>query len=195
MCTPAASKTLVNGAGSVSGRRVCWFCFLALVGLALDLWTKHLVFTSPRFFHGDEWWLWEGHIGIQKSLNEGALFGMGQGKVWIFALFSVLAAIAIPVWLFWFRAAEDFWLTTALGAIMGGVIGNFYDRVGLPGMKWDQFNPQRAGETVHAVRDWILFQASDRWVWPNFNIADALLVGGAVFLFLRSFSMTNAEEA
>lgn len=179
----------------ISGQRIAWFCLLALVGCTLDLWTKHLVFASPRFFHGDEWWLWEAHIGIQKSLNEGALFGMGQGKVWVFALLSVIAAIAIPVWLFRFRAAEDFWLTTAAGCVMGGVIGNFYDRVGLPGMKWDQFNPPRAGETVHAVRDWILFQASDRWVWPNFNIADSLLVVGAILLILRSFSMTNSSEA
>ena len=179
----------------ISSQRIAWFCLLALVGSALDLWTKHLVFSSPRCFHGDEWWLWDGHIGIQKSLNEGALFGMGQGKVWVFAFFSVVAAIAIPLWLFRFRAASDFWLTTAMGAILGGVIGNFYDRVGLPGMKWDQFNPQRAGETVHAVRDWILFQASDRWVWPNFNIADSLLVVGAIFLILRSFSMTNSTGA
>jgi signal peptidase II len=145
-----------------------------------------LVFASPRFFHGDEWWLWPGHIGIQKSLNEGALFGMGQGKVAIFALFSVIAAIAIPTWLFWFRAAEDFWLTIILGVIMGGVIGNFYDRMGFHGMVWDEFDPQRAGQTIHAVRDWILFQVSDEWVWPNFNIADSLLVVGAVLLFIRS---------
>jgi signal peptidase II len=59
-------------------------------------------------------------------------------------------------------------------------------------MKWDDFHPQRAGETVYAVRDWIL-QVSDQWVWPNFNIADALLVVGASFLFIRSFFLTNGE--
>jgi len=183
----------MDEAGKISVQRIAWFFFLAILGCGLDLWTKHAVFSSPRFFHGNEWWLWEGHIGIQKSLNEGALFGMGQGKVWVFACFALVATIAIPVWLFRFRAAEDFWLTTAAGAIMGGVIGNLYDRVGLPGMKWDDFHPQRAGEIVYAVRDWILFQVSDQWVWPNFNIADALLVGGATFLFLRSFFLTNGE--
>ena len=25
------------------------------------------------------WWLWDGVFGFQTSLNEGALFGMGQG--------------------------------------------------------------------------------------------------------------------
>jgi signal peptidase II len=195
MRAPAEEQSTDIGLHTISARRIVWFCFLVIAGLSLDLWTKHAVFTSPGFFHGDEWWLWENHIGIQKSLNEGALFGMGQGKVWIFALFSIFAAVAIPAWLFKFRAAEDFWLTTILGVIMGGVIGNFYDRVGLPGMTWDQFNPHRAGETVHAVRDWILFQVNDQWVWPNFNIADSLLVVGALALFVRSFFITEALQA
>lgn len=170
----------------ITARRIAWFLLLVVVGAGLDLWTKHLVFTSPRFFHGDEWWLWPNYVGIQKSLNEGALFGMGQGKAWLFAIFALMACIAIPAWLFWFGAATDFWLTTAAGAILGGVIGNLYDRIGMPGLKWDDFHPHRAGESVHAVRDWILFQVNDQWVWPNFNIADSLLVIGAVFLFLRS---------
>lgn len=177
----------------IPARRYFWFLALAVTGAGLDLWTKYLVFASPGFFHGEEWWLWSGHIGIQKSLNEGALFGMGQGKVWIFALFSIIAAMAIPAWLFLFRAAEDFWLTTSLGIVMGGVIGNFYDRVGFPGMTWDDFNPRRAGETVYAVRDWILFQWNDQWVWPNFNIADALLVVGAISLFLRSLYLPEVK--
>lgn len=180
--------------GKFSKQRIAWFVFLAIFGAGLDLWTKQAVFSSPQLFHGNEWWLWEGHIGIQKSLNEGALFGMGQGKVWVFACFALVAAVAIPVWLFLYRAAQDFWLTTAAGAIMGGVIGNLYDRMGLPGMKWDEFHPQRAGETVYAVRDWILFQISDQWVWPNFNIADALLVGGALLLFFRSFFHAEKDD-
>ena len=45
----------------------------------------------------------------------------------------------------------------------------------------------RAGETVYAVRDWILVQWNDRWRWPNFNIADALLVVGAGVLLAGTF--------
>lgn len=195
MSVPDTSQPHASSGRLALTRRFCWFLGLAFLGCVLDLWTKHLVFSSPRFFHGDEWWLWPGHVGIQKSLNEGALFGMGQGKVALFALFSVIAAIAIPVWLFWFRAAEDFWFTTILGVIMGGVIGNFYDRMGLHGMQWDAFDPQRAGQTVHAVRDWILFQVNDQWVWPNFNIADSLLVVGAIALFMRSLFIPTTENA
>jgi signal peptidase II len=194
MNNPAESESIPSNGVYTPSTRFVWFALLAISGCTLDLWTKHFVFSSPRFFHGDEWWLWEGYIGIQKSLNEGALFGMGQGRTALFASLSVLAAIAIPLWLFWFRAAEDFWLTTLLGIIMGGVIGNFYDRIGLHGMKWDSFDPHRAGETVHAVRDWILFQVNDQWVWPNFNIADSLLVVGAISLFIHSLLVTPRND-
>lgn len=170
--------------------RFTWFCTLAIIGCSADLMSKHLVFRHPQLFRGSEWWLWQGHIGIQKSLNEGALFGMGQGKVWFFALFSLVALVAIPVWLFWFRAAQDRWLNTALGCVTGGILGNLYDRVGLPGLDWEQFHAARAGERIFAVRDWILLQWDESLVWPNFNIADMLLVGGAGILMIHAFFVT-----
>ncbi|MGI9428628.1 MAG: signal peptidase II [Bythopirellula sp.] len=174
---------------SLPKNRYGWYCGLAALGCAADLVTKHLVFQHPELYRGSEWWLWPGHVGIQKSLNEGALFGMGQGKVWLFALFSIAAAAAIPIWLFWFRAAQDRWLNFSLGCVTGGILGNLYDRLGLPGLQWNRFHPARAGERVYAVRDWILLQWNDQWVWPNFNIADMLLVGGACLLVLQAFLM------
>jgi len=170
----------------IGGRRHLLYWSLALIGCAADLITKELVFRSPGLHRGSEWWLWEGHVGIQKSLNEGALFGMGHGYAWLFALFSCVALLVIPIWLFLFRAAVDRWLTVALGCITGGILGNLYDRLGLPGLYWDALNPARAGERVYAVRDWILWQWNDQWVWPNFNLADALLVFGACLLFLQA---------
>ncbi len=172
---------------SIPISRVVWFLSLGLVGCLADLVSKHLVFRHPSLHRGSEWWLWEGHVGIQKSLNEGALFGMGQGHVELFALFSFAAILAIPLWLFFFGAAQDRWLTVTLGCVMGGVLGNLYDRLGWAQLTWDRFDPSRAGERVYAVRDWILVQWNDQWVWPNFNIADALLVCGAALLLVQSF--------
>ncbi len=37
------------------------------------------------------------------------------------------------------------------------------------------------------MRDWILWQASPTLRWPNFNIADSLLVCGAAMLLWQSF--------
>jgi len=172
--------------------RIFWFWSLAVLGCAADLLTKQLVFSQPGLYRGSEWWLWEGHVGLQKSLNEGALFGMGQGMVWLFALFALSAAVAIPVWLFRFRAAHDLFLTTAMGCVMGGIGGNLYDRTGLHGLYWDPFNPSRQGERVYAVRDFLLVQWDADWVWPNFNIADSLLVFGAGLLLVQALFYTDS---
>lgn len=161
------------------------FVATALLGCAADLATKAWFFATPSLRAGDSHWLWQNHVGIQLSWNEGALFGIGQGRVWVFATLSIVAAIAIPTWLFWFRAARDAWLTFALGCVTAGVLGNLYDRLGLHGEIWPATAP-RAGQPIYAVRDWILWQANDRWRWPNFNIADSLLVVGAGLLLLHA---------
>jgi signal peptidase II len=162
------------------------FALPALVGSFADLATKSWFFAQPALRAGDIYWLWTGHVGVQLSWNEGALFGFGQGRVWIFATLSIVAALAIPIWLFWFRAATDRWLAFALGCVMAGVIGNLFDRLGLHGEIWPAVHPL-AGQPVHAVRDWILWQVNDQWRWPNFNIADSFLVSGAAVLMLHAF--------
>jgi signal peptidase II len=185
---------------SVLLRRHLVFWLLAAGGCALDLWTKHWMFSQPRLAGGQVWWLWPEHAGFQLSLNEGALFGMGQGGVWVFAACSAAAAVGIPLWLFWSGAARDLKLTIILGAIMGGVLGNLYDRTGLPGLDWGQFVPARNGEPVHAVRDFILLawrwdkNWQNRIVWPNFNIADSLLVCGAAALVVMSLRRPRDEN-
>jgi signal peptidase II len=170
---------------SIPRSRYALFLIPAMVGCAADLLTKAWVFSWPGLRAGEVYWLWTGHVGIELSRNLGALFGMGQGKVWLFASLSVVAAVAIPVWLFWYGAARDGWLTFALGCVMAGVLGNLYDRLGLSGEEW--FGPgNQSPDAVHAVRDWILWQVNDQWRWPNFNIADSMLVCGAAILFVHA---------
>jgi signal peptidase II len=183
----------------VPARRHLQFWPLAALGLAVDLATKHYMFSQADLVGGDVRWVWPGHAGFQLSLNEGALFGMGQGGVWLFAVCSIAAAIAIPVWLFAFGGGRDVLLTVTLAAIMGGVLGNLYDRVGLPGLDWGIMRPDRAGEPVYAVRDFVLLARQwpprQRWdVWPNFNVADALLVGGAIAIALQSWRRSPAVD-
>ena len=165
------------------------FWTLAVVGCAADLATKHWAFAQLGMPGGRVQWVWPGYVGCETSLNQGALFGLGQGMVFVFAGLSVVAAIGIVYWLFFRGAAQDRLLTLALGGITGGIAGNLYDRLGLHGLV--DFNGQR----VYAVRDWILFQASDQWRWPNFNIADSLLVCGAVLLVWHAFWTHDSQAA
>lgn len=161
--------------------RIYLFTIVSVTGCAVDLLTKQLVFQwrgLPR--PNNEWWLWEPYVGIETAVNIGALFGMGGGYGRLFAVLSVAAAIGIVLWLFRYGAARDGWLTVALSLVTGGIFGNLYDRLGLwwsPGMdpRWQT-----------GVRDWILFRYGS-FTWPNFNIADSLLVVGAGMLLFHAF--------
>lgn len=167
-----------------------WIAFtsLAIFGTAADLLSKQWIF-SWRGLPGTNppYWLIENYVGIETAINTGALFGMGAGYGMFFAGMSILAATAIVVWLFGFRAAHSLWLTVALGMVMGGIFGNLYDRLGI----WYSADmPCPLG-----VRDWILLRYG-QYTWPNFNIADSLLVCGAVMLAWHSFfpPQTAAEK-
>jgi signal peptidase II len=173
--------------------RYALFLVPAILGCAADLATKSWIFSWPALRAGDVHWFWTGHVGLELSRNWGALFGIGQGHVWLFATLSVAAALAIPLWLFWFGAARDGWLTFALGCVMAGVLGNLYDRLGLSGEEWVGPGRQSA-DAVYAVRDWILWQVNDRWRWPNFNLADSFLVCGAALLFYHALRQPGAPD-
>ena len=160
-----------------------WTVFLALWigGCGLDLLTKHWVFQWPSGpGKNGEWWLVENYVGIQKALNYGAMWGIGQGHANVFAVLSVLAALGILVWVVKGDALRDWSLTVALGGVLGGIFGNLYDRLGLWG------GVTATGQPLRAVRDWILFCYHEH-TWPNFNVADCLLVGGAVLLAWHAF--------
>ena len=135
--------------------------------------------TEPQQIH---YWV-DGIFGIQTSTNPGALFGVGQGLSWVFAILSFVALVGIIGWLFVWKAAWDRWLTTALGFITGGILGNLYDRLGLG------YLPEYPESIKTNVRDWIFFRLEGWWMldpWPNFNIADSVLVTGAIMLFIHA---------
>lgn len=163
------------------------FFSIAITGCLVDLATKSWISGWLGYDPGPTWWIWEDVLGFKTNLNEGALFGMGQGWVIGFAALSVAAAVGIFCWLFCAGAARDWLLTVALGCVTAGILGNLYDRLGLPGLEWYAGHPQHfEGEPVYAVRDWILVMIG-RWPWPTFNIADSLLVCGAALLVWHAF--------
>jgi signal peptidase II len=176
---------------AIPASRYLIYFLLTGAGCAADLWSKAAVFRWRGLPHeGNKWWIFDQHFGIETSLNPGALFGMGAGWWWLFALFSVIALVAIVVWLFVYGAARDRWITVALGFISGGILGNLYDRIGLPGLP--------AGAN-HCVRDWILFEWPESGLkifspWPNFNIADSLLVTGAIMLALHAVIWRDSQQ-
>jgi signal peptidase II len=166
------------------------FALLAAAAAGVDLVTKSIAFarlgmpgTGPR--HD----LIPGVLMLETNLNEGALFGMGQGLGLAFAGVSVLAIAGILAMMARQTTRDDAVLVTALGLIVGGIIGNLYDRLGLPGLTWHA-PADRLGEPVRAVRDWIHFVLPGVIDWPIFNLADTWLVIGAGLILLVSLRPT-----
>jgi signal peptidase II len=113
-------------------------------------------------------------------VNKGALFGfLNDQKELANALFagiSAIAAILISLWVA--RSAfvkYDRWLCAALGLILGGAVGNCFDRI-----------------VFHGVRDFLYFY---RVEYPVFNFADCCLVVGTLFLILHSFLVKEPKPA
>ena len=132
-------------------------------------------------------------LTLETHLNEGALFGIGQGRRMLFIPMSVAASGMIVFWLFVRQAAHDVLLTGALGSVLAGIWGNLIDRLGIPGLVWN-YPAERVGQAVYAVRDWIHFQVPGVFDFPVFNIADSLLVCGAALLMWHAFREGAAPQ-
>ena len=164
------------------------FPAIAIVGLVLDLKTKDWAFHSlgmPRWPEPAIYWVWPNIFGFQTSLNQGALFGMGQGHSGSFAALSFVALAGILAWMV-HSAWKSRLLTVTLAMITAGILGNLYDRLGLHGLCYDD-------APLYAVRDWILVMIGP-YHWPNFNIADSLLVCGTILLVLHAYNDCGSNQ-
>lgn len=168
---------------SIPINRVVLYVALLTSTAAADLISKEIIFRRYGIHTGSDWilngWL---KFRLFTSLNEGALWGIGQGFALGFAALSVVALIGIWYWLFARRACENLLLTVALGLVSGGTIGNLYDRLGLAGIR------DATGRPVLAVRDFMDVRLGS-FDWAIFNVADACLVCGAIMLLIQSFRM------
>jgi lipoprotein signal peptidase len=97
--------------------------------------------------------------------NRGVTFGLLQGEEpWHAWVLAVLAAVIVGFLLRWMAKAGSRRVTLALGAVIGGAVGNMIDRFRF-GAVADFFDAHAFG-----------------WHWYVFNVADAAIVLGVVVL-------------
>ncbi|MEO0588471.1 MAG: signal peptidase II [Planctomycetota bacterium] len=127
-------------------------------------------------------------IELRLTTNDGAVFGLGSGGRWGFVAFSVVAVGVIGV-IFW-RSRRDAWLLhVGLALVLGGALGNLYDRV-----------------VFGVVRDMLHLFPGVRlpygWEWPGggttlypwiFNLADVFLLAGVAVITLTSMDSRRVE--
>jgi signal peptidase II len=162
------------------------FALLGGVSLLADLASKQLAFSRLGMpGQSRPVTVVPGMLWIETSLNEGAVFGIGQGFGGVFAAISCAAVGFILVLVSRQATRADGRLLVSLGLITGGILGNLYDRLGFPGLRWHA-PIDRVGQPVLAVRDWIHFRLEGVIDWPIFNLADSWLVIGACLILIVS---------
>ena len=115
------------------------------------------------------------------AYNTGAAFSFladsGGWQRWLFALIAVVVSAVLVVWLKRL-GRNDTWLAIALALVLGGALGNLYDRIALG----------------HVI-DFILVHWQNRHYFPAFNFADSAICVGAIMLALDMFKGNKPGEA
>tara|TARA_R110002049_G_scaffold114812_23_gene266221 strand:+ start:744 stop:1274 length:531 start_codon:yes stop_codon:yes gene_type:complete len=145
-----------------------WFVLAAVVVL-LDQYTKALATSSLEYAQPVRvfWW-----FNLTLHHNEGAAFSFlsdaGGWQRYFFAVLAGVISIALAIWLAVMPRGQRL-LALSLGLILGGALGNLWDRVAL-------------GYVV----DFISVHYENHY-FPTFNIADSAISVGAVLMLLENF--------
>jgi len=144
------------------------YFILSAIVVVIDLYTKHL--TQQAFNLGDSVTV-TSFFDLVRYHNEGAAFSFlanaGGWQKWFFTAVSALASLFIVYLLN--KHANEKVFCWGLALVLGGAIGNLYDRV-----------------TLGYVVDFLSFHLNDLY-WPAFNIADSAICVGVGLLLLDSF--------
>jgi signal peptidase II len=112
-----------------------------------------------------------GAVTLRLTFNSGGAFGVLQG--WP-GLFLIATGVVVAVILMWVRRLEDPRWALPLGMVLGGGLGNVFDRI--------------FRDTNGQVVDFI-----DLHWWPVFNLADAsIVIGVGVVLVLSARARAGA---
>lgn len=115
------------------------------------------------------------------AYNTGAAFSFladaGGWQRWFFAAVALAVSVMLLVWMKGLKPDET-WLAVALALVLGGALGNLFDRV-----------------VYGHVIDFILVHWQQRWYFPAFNLADSAISVGAVMLALDMFRSKPSTEA
>ncbi len=151
-----------------TGTKLKWL-WLALLVIVLDLGTKAM--ATAMLTYGDPVPVIP-MFNLTLLHNTGAAFSFLAGAAgwqrWFFVTLALVVSVVLVGWLRNLQRHET-WSAIAIVLILGGALGNVYDRV------------------VHGyVVDFLHFYWQD-WHFPAFNLADTAITIGAAMMILDMF--------
>jgi signal peptidase II len=150
--------------------KASWYWYgLALVMIILDQLTKAWMTTN---LHYGETITLTSFFNFTLLHNTGAAFSFlseaGGWQRWFFGAVAGVVSVALVIWIARLPR-KNVWEACALALILGGAVGNLYDRV-----------------MLGYVVDFIVLHY-ERYAWPAFNIADSAICVGAAMLIIDMF--------
>ena len=146
--------------------------WLSVAVIVLDQASKAAILHA---FHPGEEMVLLPVLSLILAFNPGAAFSFLAGAAgwqrWLFAIVA-LAACGLMLWLL--RRGGSRWLCAGLALIIGGALGNLWDRL-----------------TIATVVDFVLVHYAG-WSFPAFNVADSAITLGAAALIFDGFRQRHA---
>ena len=145
-------------------RNALWL-LLSVVVIVLDLWTKSIAQASIQY---REFIPVAPFFNFTLAYNTGAAFSfLANAGGWQRYFFTVVAVIAVLVMLVWLlRLKGERMVACALALVIGGALGNLYDRIVLG----------------HVVDFLDFYWGANHF--PAFNLADSAITLGAILLIV-----------
>ena len=120
------------------------------------------------------------NFNLMLAHNPGAAFSFLSDEAgwqrWFFTAIALSVSAAIVIWMKRLPP-NDRWMAIALALILGGAVGNVWDRI-----------------TLGYVIDFLDFYVG-QWHWPAFNVADSAITIGAVMLGIDAFFFAKTKDA
>lgn len=107
-------------------------------------------------------------FNLTLAYNKGAAFSFLDAasgwQMWVLGAIAVIVSVIIIIWMKRLPASKR-WLCIAIALILGGALGNLWDRLSY-------------GHVIDFLEVYV-----SHFYWPAFNVADSAICVGAVMLF------------
>jgi len=137
-----------------------------LAVFAADAITKIMAINSLGYYKSYEYL--GGFLRFDLTYNRGGVFGIMQGYQHFFLIVSIIVLIIMIGYYFYEKNMPQLF-RISMALIIGGAAGNIFDRL----------ISARPG-----VVDFISLGVDGVYRWPTFNIADMVIIAGAILLVI-----------
>ena len=149
---------------------------IVVVIFFLDQWTKNWIIENLSLYEKISI---SNFFNLTHQQNTGAAFSFlaeaGGWQRWFLSMVAMIVSGYIAYWLYELRNSTQWFLIYGLSLVLGGALGNVFDRI-------------RLGYVTDFLQVFI-----GNWPFPSFNIADAAITIGAIFIIIDAIIETRSD--